>query len=195
MQHKIKAELILLFVTLLWGATFIATKHGLRSAPPVFLLGLRFLLAALLLLPLCFRQLKTITPVILKRGLVLGLLMFAGYAFQNASLVYTSAGKSALITYFFALIVPFLQIPFTGKPLSRGNIVGLVIVVGGLVLLNLPSGGGLNLGDMLAFGKRRLIFFFYYFSGPLRTSRQRFGPHLSSVCINSPVEFWTLWCH
>jgi drug/metabolite transporter (DMT)-like permease len=160
MQQNRKAELVLLFVTLLWGATFIATKQGLRSAPPVLFLGLRFLIAALLLLPICYRELKKISPVIFKRGLVLGILMFTGYAFQNASLVYTTAGKSALITYFFALIVPFLQIPFTGKPLSRGNIFGLVIVVGGLVLLNLPSEGGLNLGDMLAFGSAVSYAFF-----------------------------------
>lgn len=181
MQQNRKAELVLLFVTLLWGATFIATKQGLRSAPPVFFLGLRFLIAALLLLPICYRELKKIPPAIFKRGLVLGVLMFTGYAFQNASLVYTTAGKSALITYFFALIVPFLQIPFTGKPLSRGNIFGLVIVVGGLVLLNLPSEGGVNLGDILAFGSAVSYAFFIIFL-------DRYGRH-GSVPVLTFLQF------
>ncbi|WP_319478656.1 DMT family transporter [Marispirochaeta aestuarii] len=181
MQQNRKAELVLLFVTLLWGATFIATKQGLRSAPPVFFLGLRFLIAALLLLPICYRELKKITPAIFKRGLVLGVLMFTGYAFQNASLVYTTAGKSALITYFFALIVPFLQIPFTGKPLSRGNIIGLVIVVGGLVLLNLPSEGGVNFGDILAFGSAVSYAFFIIFL-------DRYGRH-GSVPVLTFLQF------
>ena len=160
MQQNQQAELVLLLVALLWGATFVVTKQGLNSAPPILLLGIRFSFAALFLLPLFLREHRRLNRTVLKRGLILGLLMFAGYAFQNVSLVYTSAGRSALITYFFALIVPFLQLRFTGKPLSMGNILGLGIVVTGLILLNLPSEGGMNLGDMLAFGSALSYAFF-----------------------------------
>jgi drug/metabolite transporter (DMT)-like permease len=160
MKQVRRAEFVLLLVTLLWGATFVVTKQGLDSSPPVLFLGLRFTLAALLLLPFSIGELPRITRTVLRRGLVLGLLMFAGYAFQNASLVYTTAGRSALITYFFALIVPFLQVPFTGKPLSPANIFGLTVVVAGLVLLNLPTKGGFNIGDMLAFGSAISYAFF-----------------------------------
>lgn len=152
MLKERKAELILLLVTLLWGATFVVTKQGLNSAPPILFLALRFAAASLLLLPAAGNELKRLDGRLLRRGLVLGGLMFAGYAFQNASLVYTTAGRSALITYFFALLVPFLQVPFTGKPLRAANILGLAVVVAGLVLLNLPDADGINLGDLLALG-------------------------------------------
>jgi len=163
MLKERRSELILLLVTLLWGATFVVTKQGLSSAPPILFLALRFAAAALLLLPAARRELRNLDGRLLRRGLVLGCLMFAGYAFQNASLVYTTAGRSALITYFFALLVPFLQVPFTGKPLRAANILGLAVVVAGLVLLNLPDGDGINRGDLLALGSAVSYAFYIVF--------------------------------
>ena len=152
MKRERTAEIALLSVALFWGTTYAVTKEGLVSAPPLLFLALRFWLALLLLLPLAFRELRTLSRSTVATGTVLGLLLFAGYACQNLSLQYTSAGRTALFSYFFALIVPFLQLPFTGKRVTRGNIAGVAAVVAGLVLMNLPSNRGINRGDLLALG-------------------------------------------
>ncbi len=165
MKPASRSELFLLLVTFFWGGTFIATKMALQGIPPLLLLGLRFALSLPFLLAISIKKLKNLSTSLLLHGLLLGIVVTGGYGFQNISLQFTAAGRSALITYFFALLVPFLQRPFTGKALHRGNILGLAVVIAGLALLNRSalSGEALNPGDLLALGSAVSFTFFIIF--------------------------------
>ena len=89
---RLKADLTLLFVTILWGSAFavmrLAAGHG-----SVFLLnGLRFLLGAALLLPFTKLQKAFNRSTLVYVGLA-GFALYVAVGLQQAGLVTTTAGN------------------------------------------------------------------------------------------------------
>lgn len=149
MQQRTRAELVLLSCTLIWGSTFVVTKQGLGDASPFAFLAVRFVLASLLLLSVRWPSIRRLDRRAALRGGLLGVFLFAGFATQTVGLQYTTASKSGFITGLLVVLTPLLQIVVTRKRLAAGNVIGVVLVTGGLYLLTSPSGAGFNLGDAL----------------------------------------------
>lgn len=151
------AEGMLLTTTLIWGGTFAATKVLLDSGmEPMGLLTWRFGIAALLFFLLFFNRLrKAFNVSTLKKGIVLGVLLYAGFGLQTVGLGFTSSSRSGFITALYVVITPLLQI-FIGRSIPGKRVwlsVGLVTV--GLWLLTSPAEGGMagfNAGDLLTLG-------------------------------------------
>jgi drug/metabolite transporter (DMT)-like permease len=49
MDGKLKADLSLMFCSLIWGATFVVVKTGVDHASPFLFLAVRFTIAAVLM--------------------------------------------------------------------------------------------------------------------------------------------------
>lgn len=140
------ADIGLVYCAAVWGSTFFVVKGALNSVDPVTLVGLRFLIAALLMLPFTARHAKL--NYCLKQGFVLALIHAALYLTQTLGLVYTSASNSGFITGLFIIFIPLLMFFMRGeRPLPlQGVSAGLAIL--GLWLLT-GGTGGFNRGDML----------------------------------------------
>jgi len=149
MNRRSKAELALLCTTLVWASTFVAMKIGLRDISPVLMTGVRFVVASLFFFILFFKKVFPLSLAQVKKGIFLGLILFLGFIAQNIGLVYTSASKSAFITSLMVVFVPFFQYFVERRSPTYGNVVGIVIVVGGLWLLTAPAGAEFNVGDLL----------------------------------------------
>ncbi|MBI1941319.1 MAG: DMT family transporter [Acidobacteria bacterium] len=150
MSQRAKAEFLLLLVTLVWGSTFVVVKSALSLASPLPFLAARFTLAGLLLALVLARG-KMDRPA-LTAGLVLGIFLFVGYLFQTWGLVFTTPSKSAFITGFGVILVPFIQV-FYGFHLRAATIVGALSGFAGIYFLVLPSGlHSVNRGDILTLG-------------------------------------------
>ena len=106
MSRKLKADLLLIFCTLIWGATFVVVKDALANATVFVFLALRFLLATVVLIFMYGRQLRTVDASGFNAGALMGCCMFGGYAFQTAGLALTTPSKAAFITGFFVVFVP-----------------------------------------------------------------------------------------
>ncbi|TAM82542.1 MAG: DMT family transporter [Acidobacteria bacterium] len=147
MSKRAKAELLLVAATFFWGATFVIVKGALSDASPLMFIALRFLLAGLLMWGVMARgriERQAVLP-----SLLLGMLLFAGFAFQTWGLLYTTPSKSAFVTGFSVILVPVISI-FSGYRLSRGNTAAAALGLAGLYFLVLPSGIGLvNRGDLM----------------------------------------------
>lgn len=147
MSKRAKAEALLVLVTFIWGSTFVVVKGALKDASPLPFLAIRFTLAGLLLLLVLARG-RMDRPALLP-GLVLGVLLFAGYLFQTWGLVYTTPTKSAFITGFSVILVPLILV-FYGLRLRGASFAGAVLGVAGIYFLVMPSGlKGVNRGDIL----------------------------------------------
>ena len=70
----------------LFGATFVVVKDAVTVLPPLGFVGWRFLIGALVLLAVA----RPRTRAALTAGVIAGLWLFAGYAFQTKGLVTTS---------------------------------------------------------------------------------------------------------
>lgn len=150
-KKRLKAEILLVIVTIIWGGTFAVIKTGLDSASPLMLLGVRFGAAFLLFTLFYFKKFTFSGKRTIINGLILGFFMFVGYAAQTVGLAYTTASRAGFITFTFALFVPFLQIYYIKKKPSTGNLIGLAVVFIGLWIISKPTGGPINKGDLIMF--------------------------------------------
>lgn len=143
-NSKYKSEIILIFVTVLWGATFVIVKEALNEISPMLFIAVRFIITALFLLPFIVRKnfdLKSIYP-----GIILGILLFAGFATQTVGLKFTSATKSGFLTGTSVIMIPLLQILIEKRPPTKGVVLGVIIVMLGITFL---SSGGNSFGTLL----------------------------------------------
>ena len=135
---KYKGEINLLIVTLLWSATFVIIKESLVDISSMLFIGLRFLIAGVILLPIVitkkldWKNSKLLPPIIL------GVILFIGFAMQTVGLKYTSATKSAFLTGSAVAIIPILQIIIERRKPKTGSVIGVAIVLLGVLFL---SGG------------------------------------------------------
>jgi len=135
----------LVYSALVWGATFFMVKDALQGVHPAALVGWRFLLAALFLLPFALRR-----PLgrLLKEGAILGCLLIALYVAQTTGLRYTTASNSAFITGGFILFVPPFMYFYAGEAPHPGHWAAVILALAGLWLV---TGGiaGINRGDAM----------------------------------------------
>ncbi len=156
-MKKYKGEIALITATLIWGATFTIIKNALHDASPLVFISLRFIFAALILLPFLFKALRNIKKPVLLGGILLGIFYFLGFSTQTIGLNYTSATKSGFITGTFIIFTPLLQIIIEKKFPSKGSVIGIILAVAGLILLSSSGtsilsvfseiGEGFNIGD------------------------------------------------
>lgn len=142
-------ELSLIFITILWGATFLIVQRTLSYVDAMFLVGLRFGMATIFSLALSGKTiLKFNRYDFLVSGLI-GVAIFLGYGLQTLGLHYVTSSQSAFITTLYVPFVPFLQWFLTKKApglfmwLSVGcAFIGLVILTGYQNFLTLHFGKG-----------------------------------------------------
>ena len=151
MNKKLAAQIGLLFVTIIWGFTFVLVKGALNDALPFSFATLRFGVATFLTLLIINKKINTLNKMELIGGIVCGAFLFLGYAFQNFGLMITTATKSAFITSISVLLVPILLVSLNLQKVQMRIWIAVLMATAGLYLLILP-GGGLNIGDIITFG-------------------------------------------
>lgn len=148
-----RAELALVLVAFLWGATFVVVKQALADVSTFLFLGMRFTLAAGLLLLALRRRLGRAHSFECRGGLLCGGFLFLGYALQTAGLRLTTASRSAFITGLYIVLVPLLASLVQRSRPRPAELAGAALATAGTALLT--SGGvdlGWNAGDMLTAG-------------------------------------------
>jgi len=148
-----RAEALLLSGTVIWGSTFVVTKGLLDETTPLLYTSVRFLSASLLVGLIFRKKVLNLSRLTIVPGIVLGLLLFAGFSLQTMGLVHTTASKSAFFTGMLVVFTPIFHyaaqewLALPRKSLLVGNLLGVILSAGGLYLLTSPTGGGFNIGD------------------------------------------------
>lgn len=131
-----------LFV-LLWSTGFVGAKYGLPYADPFVFLSVRILLSALLLFALA-RALRM--PVQIGRQAVArsGLIGFFLHACYLGGVFYSiaqglPAGVAAVVTSLQPVLVSVFAVKVLGESLRRGQVIGLLTGLLGVVLVLGPS--------------------------------------------------------
>ncbi|MGH9526408.1 MAG: DMT family transporter [Terriglobales bacterium] len=149
-----KADLALLAITAIWGATFLIVQGALTAASPLAFNAARFTLAGVLLALVYHRHLRQIPARVWGASALLGLLLAVGFGFQTEGLEFTTAAKSAFLTGLSVVLVPFLVALLWRRRLAWSAYAGAVVALGGLYFLafarSLTGGWGtVNRGDAL----------------------------------------------
>ncbi len=165
MKNKVlRADLLLLIVSAIWGFAFVAQIKGMDHLGPFWFNACRFALGFLSLLPVYFlleaksrkKMAAADNPpdydsvLLLKWGPLTGVVLFLASSFQQVGLMYTTAGNSGFITGFYIIMVPLFGI-FLGQRTRPVTWAGGAIALAGLYFLTVKDGVNLNPGDLLTF--------------------------------------------
>jgi len=144
---QLAADLSLLFVALSWGATFIIVKTAVQDLPPFPFLAVRFALAFITLLPFLWTQRQHINLTAIRKGMIIGIFLFWGYASQTIGLQYTTASNAGFITGLNVVIVPIFVACYQRKFPPKTIIIGALSASLGLGLLSVGDNFSINSGD------------------------------------------------
>jgi drug/metabolite transporter (DMT)-like permease len=133
-------------IAFIWGSSFVVVKAALNHAAPLPWLIARFSLAGLLLLGTLARG--RLDRRSLRPGLVLGIFLFGGFAFQTFGQKYTTPSKCAFITGFSVILVPIIM-AFRGQVMRFPNYASAALGLAGIYFLVRPARlEAINRGDI-----------------------------------------------
>ncbi len=150
-QKRIRADLVLVLITLIWGSTFTVVKGAMNDVSPFLFNAIRFFIAGALFTAFFYRKIFPLDFLSFRAGIAVGLCLFLGFAFQTYGLVYTSASRSAFLTSLLVLWVPFISIFVERERPGASQWVAIGVALAGMWFLNRPQTGQLNRGDWLTF--------------------------------------------
>lgn len=155
-SHALRADLLMLLTAMIWGSVFVAQRLGMDAVGPFLYSGLRFTLAALILLPVLHllqgrassAPLPGLNRHLLLGGMLMGLALALGINLQQVGLLFTSVTNSGFITGLYVIIVPLLGL-FIGHKTGLGIWLGASLAVVGMFLLSVGDGFQVASGDWL----------------------------------------------
>ncbi|MFS2159390.1 DMT family transporter [Pseudomonas sp. Pseusp122] len=139
-----KAEAVLIFITVLWGGTFLLVQHAMTISGPMFFVGLRFAAAALFVGLFSMKTLGDLTLAEFKAGVAIGAAIMLGYGLQTVGLQTIPSSQSAFITALYVPFVPLLQWLVLGRRPGLMPSIGIALAFIGLMLLSGPNGASLQ---------------------------------------------------
>jgi len=120
-MSRVGANALLMLVALIWGSAFVAQNQGMTHIGPLLFTGLRFLIGAVVVLPLMVLEwlrrdasLPALGPADALRVVAMGTLLLLGAALQQIGIVTTTVTNAGFLT---ALYVP--MVPLAGWLLFR----------------------------------------------------------------------------
>ena len=147
--HSFVCAFGLIFVTIIWGFAFVVVKNSLDYVPPLYMMAFRFTIASFVLALLFLPKFKHLDKSTFFHGMILGIFLFAAYAFQTVGLQFTTAGKNAFLTTTYVMMVPFLNWFFHKSKPSWNCVLAAIIALAGIGLLSLQGDFSMNRGDVL----------------------------------------------
>jgi drug/metabolite transporter (DMT)-like permease len=173
------ADLAVIGVAIVWGASYPVTKVALSYAPVLVLIFYRFAATACIMAMLARHELASASRRDLVAAAALGAILAAIFTAEIAGIAHASATNAALIISLCTLFTPFLDAALSRKLPPKTVILGAVIACAGVSLLV----GGLStwsLGEaliLLAAGLRSVVV--------VSTKRLMAGRALSSVALTA----------
>lgn len=142
-QSKSFPILVLIFLSIIWGSSFILIKKGLLAYSPLQVGTLRILFASIVLLPIAIRNMKGILKVHWKKLLLLGLIsnLLPAILFAKAETEMSSslAGMLNALTPVMTIIIGVL---FYKSKISLPISISLAIGFTGSLVLSFVGGSG-----------------------------------------------------
>lgn len=137
LSPRLNAILGALLVTFLWSTSYILTKFGLLDIRPLTFVGIRYIIASIVLLSIALMkgEHRKINEDDWYRFAVLG---FLGYTLaqglQCVGLFYLPSVSVTLILNFTPVTVIILDLLFRQKIPNRDQIIGMILVLAGVLL-------------------------------------------------------------
>lgn len=150
-----RADALMLLTAMIWGSTFVAQSLGMEHIGPFLYTGLRFLLGALVVLPLVLlarpssgMAQRRFSRKMLAGSLALGVVLTLGINLQQIGLMFTTVTNSGFITGLYVILVPVFGL-FIGMRTGLGTWGGALLALVGMLLLSVNEDYSIAPGDWL----------------------------------------------
>lgn len=147
---RVKADITLFLISIVWGSAFVAQRVAGQVGSIYIFNGIRYLLAALVVLPFALCAPTRLPRSQYKWMLIAGFFLFLGSALQQAGMEYTTAGNAGFITSLYVVLIPIILFLFWGEKPHWIFILAVALAMTGAFLLS--TGGqftAVRLGDLL----------------------------------------------
>jgi drug/metabolite transporter (DMT)-like permease len=144
----VKPLLALIFVTAVWGVTFVQVKDAVAIYPLFAFLAVRFAIATATLAWPAGKRVRGLGRSGVAGGAFLGLLLAAGYALQTAGLERTTVSSTGFITGMYVVLTPLIALLLYRARIGVAAWGGVVLATAGLAMLSGIHAGSLT-GDLL----------------------------------------------
>jgi drug/metabolite transporter (DMT)-like permease len=139
MTKQMKADLMLLMVTLFWGVSYWLVDVSLAEVGPFTLNALRFLVAFFIAVIFAFPKLKTVDRVTLKYSAIIGFALLFVYIGATFGVKYTSLSNAGFLCALTVVFTPILAFFFLKQKLEKKLAVVVVMCLIGIALLSLKE--------------------------------------------------------
>src|ERR671930_2567302 len=143
-----RALVVLVAVTAVWGVTFVQVKDAIAIYPLFAFLAVRFGIASCTLLGPAWARLRTLGSSGVLGAALAGTLLGSGYVLQTAGLERTSVSSTGFITGMYVVLTPLLALALFRARIGVAGWGGVALATFGLALLSGVHGGSL-VGDLL----------------------------------------------
>lgn len=148
---RLKADLLLFMVAVLWGIAFVAQGVAGQYKVAYLFNGISFMLAGLILIPFTPKGARgtNLSREQWKWMFVAGVLLFIATAMQQVGLIHTKVANAGFLTSLYAVFTPFLLwIGFREKP-HRLDTIAVVMAAVGAFFLSTAGRFEVQKGDVL----------------------------------------------
>lgn len=152
--RNVKINALLVFVTMIWGSTFLIVQQTIKLTGPFTFLAMRFCIGTLVLAVIFHKRLARITHAELFTGSLIGVFLFSTYALQTTGLQYITSSKAGFITGMYVPLVAILAVPLLRQKPTLSSIVGVIFSVAGVTLISVNRSFQFTfgLGELLVMG-------------------------------------------
>ena len=149
-RHPLKADLLLVCATLVAAAGWVFSKESLAGLPPLLFVGVRFLLAGVVLMAFSWSQLRLLDRAGWRGALVVGALFSLAMVLWIKGLEHARhLGEGAFISSLGAVLVPVVARLFFGEHPPRIAWVAMPVAMVGFAFLSLEHGFRFEPGQWL----------------------------------------------
>ncbi|MDF2593196.1 MAG: eamA-like transporter family protein [Clostridia bacterium] len=149
MNKQIRADLMLLMITVFWGASYMLTKIGLGVLEPFNLTALRFVIAFCVSAIVFYRHILKTDKKTVKYALILALILFGVFISMTFGLEYTTASNAGFLVSLSVVFIPIISVVFLKHKIEIKLIAGVCLAIIGIALLTLNDQLQVGGGDLL----------------------------------------------
>ena len=153
MSKQVRADGILILVTLCWGVSYLLMDISLEELDPFTLNAFRFLGAFAIAALVSFKKIRTVNKTTLKYSLLVGFALVFVYIWATFGVKYTSLSNSGFLCALTVVFTPILAWLFFKKAPGKKLTFVVILCFIGIALLTLGDDFSINMehlkGDLL----------------------------------------------
>lgn len=147
-MKPLKADLMILFITICWGSSYLFMKMGLDSLGEFNLIALRFGLAFILAGVIFLPRMRQVNVKTIRYAMLLGFILFIMFTALTFGLKTTTTSNAGFLVSLTVVFVPLLHTFLFKKKIENKVVVSIVLALTGIALLTIQLPFTFKIGDL-----------------------------------------------